>query len=658
MMKGISAWQQQVPLPQSYTGANVWRLPLFPVPAREPADIRDRFLRGAIAIAANGIPIFNPQNNRGEISFDIGELDEWGGHCGRADDYHYHAAPLHLQTVLGAQLPIAYALDGYPIYGLAEPDGSEPRGLDAFNGHTTAALGYHYHASNKYPFVNGGFHGEVVERDGQVDPQPRATPVRPALQQMRGARITDFKTAADGKTRTLTYDVAGKTGTVSYTDEGSGKWLFIHTATDGTQAQERHQAREGGGRGGEGRPGRAKDRPPRGKGERPAQSGAAGSAMDALKRPVTGFDLSSPEIPDPTKLPLEFTGDGAGISPPLAWRGAPPETRSFAIVMDHLTPDGSIKCYWTMWDIPATTAALPKNSRAIGKLGAGFRGATGYEPPKSQGPGPKNYVITLYALSAAPAIAQQSREVTREVLLAAIKDSILGSASLPVTYTRNANDVTAGDRPQPPQREHPQRAGDAGIIKATMADVVKGSVYADNWFALYINGRLVAVDSIAFLPHNVVSVDILPEYPMTLAVIAHDNTDPKTGLEYGTQMGDGGFILKFADGTVTDGTWKAKAIERGPIGGDLTAPRVENDPRPEAWQMPAFDDSQWEQARVFSEQEVNPKQPFYEADFKGAQFIWSRDLATDNTVLFRKRIEKPGWTPRWNAQPSGQVPSP
>lgn len=121
MMIGITAWQQQVPLPQDYTGSNAWRIPLNPVPAKEPATIHGRFLRGAIAIAANGIPIFNPQNNRGEISLDIGELDQWGGHCGRADDYHYHIAPLHLQNTLGPYLPIAYALDGYPIYGLAEP---------------------------------------------------------------------------------------------------------------------------------------------------------------------------------------------------------------------------------------------------------------------------------------------------------------------------------------------------------------------------------------------------------------------------------------------------------------------------------------------------------------------------------------------------------
>ena len=33
MMVGITAWQQQVPLPQNYTGANAWQIPLAPVPA-------------------------------------------------------------------------------------------------------------------------------------------------------------------------------------------------------------------------------------------------------------------------------------------------------------------------------------------------------------------------------------------------------------------------------------------------------------------------------------------------------------------------------------------------------------------------------------------------------------------------------------------------
>ena len=82
--------------------------------------------------------------------------------------------------------------------------------------------------------------------------------------------------------------------------------------------------------------------------------------------------------------------------------------------------------------------------------------------------------------------------------------------------------------------------GPPGLVKPSIADTMKLNVYADNWFMLYVNGRLVAVDPIQFTPHNVVSVDFLPEYPMTIAVLAKDNADPKTGMEYGTNIGDAG----------------------------------------------------------------------------------------------------------------------
>ena len=97
--------------------------------------------------------------------------------------------------------------------------------------------------------------------------------------------------------------------------------------------------------------------------------------------------------------------------------------------------------------------------------------------------------------------------------------------------------VTAAAQEPPPRGEKKggNKANSEGrsLVKPVMADAIRANVYADNWFVLYINGKLTAVDSIDFIPHNVVSVDILPEYPMTIAVLAKDNADPKTGLEYG-----------------------------------------------------------------------------------------------------------------------------
>ncbi|MEZ6057054.1 MAG: hypothetical protein R3C01_10150 [Planctomycetaceae bacterium] len=180
------------------------------------------------------------------------------------------------------------------------------------------------------------------------------------------------------------------------------------------------------------------------------------------------------------------------------------------------------------------------------------------------------------------------------------------------------------------------------IRKPQMSDTIKANIYADNWFILYINGELTAVDSIRFIPHNVISVDILPTYPMTIAVMAKDNANAKTGMEYAnTNIGDAGFILKFGDGTVTNAKWKAKAFSSGPINRDTRNPRVENLPIPDNWYAVDFDDHSWSMATEYSESEVGPKQPFFDHDFQGARFIWTDDIELDNTVIFRHTVMSP-----------------
>jgi len=216
MMVGIKSWQQQIPTVQPYTGTNAWSIPIKPVISANPMSAKTHFLRGAIAIAVNGVPIFNALNNRGDDALLAGELDDWGGHCGRADDYHYHIAPMHLQSVVGRRSPIAYALDGFPIYGETEVDGKKVIGLDEFNGHFDAKKNYHYHGTKNYPYINGGFKGEVKEIDGQVDPQALTKAFRPAGSPLRGAEITGL-TRTDFNSFDLRYQLNGNESHVRYT---------------------------------------------------------------------------------------------------------------------------------------------------------------------------------------------------------------------------------------------------------------------------------------------------------------------------------------------------------------------------------------------------------------------------------------------------------
>lgn len=485
LMVGIRAWQQQVPLPQPYTDDNAWRFPLKPEIADKPVSAKEQLFRGAIAIAANGIPIFNPIKNDGRTdTFLAGELDQFGGHCGRADDYHYHIAPLTLQKVLGKNSPVAYALDGFPIYGYFDPAakaGNEkvcPLGstvkLDELNGHFAPAEKgapagtrglYHYHASPAYPYLNGGLKGKVTVKDDQIDPQPRANPVRESGTPLRGASITGFKTLGE-KSWSLEYTLGGQKHFWNYRIE-DGKYIFDLVDPDGTKRTETYTGRPQRDRpqGDNRQPPRDDRRPPRGndrdrpQDNRPPRRDEAPNAPAQADHPkttqpkaATDFDLASPAVGNDSRLPAEFTCDGASISPPLAWANPPAGTKSFAITMHHIPgpprpgdkPGEDKHVYLVLYNIPATTLSLENALKPGEGAGAGFGWGVNtvnrrpeYAPPCSKGPGDKKYTLTVYALSDVPKITPADRRgATMDELLAAIKDTTLGTSTLDVIYAR------------------------------------------------------------------------------------------------------------------------------------------------------------------------------------------------------------------------------
>ena len=245
MMIGITNWQQQVPITQPYNGTNSWSIPLQPVYAITPLSSKSNLMKGAVAVAVNGIAIFNALNNRGEDSYKIGELDNWGGHCGKGDDYHYHAAPMHLSTLNGLK-PIAFAVDGFPVYGSKEPDGASMNALDSCHGHNGTNGQYHYHGTTDYPYVIGALKGKVTidpnttAPENQVIPQAFTKPVRPATSPLSGAAITDF-TAVGTNGYLLTYKRGTKNGYVKYSWDANNKYTFILTDTSGNAVTSTYQ---------------------------------------------------------------------------------------------------------------------------------------------------------------------------------------------------------------------------------------------------------------------------------------------------------------------------------------------------------------------------------------------------------------------------------
>ncbi|QDT05014.1 putative kinase inhibitor [Rubripirellula lacrimiformis] len=447
MMIGIRSWQQQVPIPQKYFGHNAWRIPLHPVPAKQPMSTKNNFLRGAIALAVNGVPIFNPLNNRGDDALLFGELDQFGGHCGRADDYHYHIAPVHLQKTTGEDQPIAYALDGYPIFGYQDEQAGDFAPLDSLGGHQDADGKYHYHATKEYPYLNGGFYGEVVERGGQVDPQPRAEPIRPDLRPLRDATITEFTQPNPGSYR-LVYDVRGQQGTVSYTlaDDGSADFEFVDTTGRKTsQTYSRRDQRRnappipGDDRPSDGGPPPPPPGPPRDSDDnRPPRGGAKRvdppvDLSSMSRTTAAGFQVTSTSVDKKHFLSVDCTCDGAAQSPAITWKGAPAGTNSFAVNIWHTAPDQE-KSYWVVYNIPAGVTSLKQNAQGVGIVGANDRGRSNYDPMCSKGPGLKKYHITVFALSEELRVSPP--KATRANLQKAMKNILLGESTMDVLYER------------------------------------------------------------------------------------------------------------------------------------------------------------------------------------------------------------------------------
>ena len=122
------------------------------------------------------------------------------------------------------------------------------------------------------------------------------------------------------------------------------------------------------------------------------------------------FTVTSPELKAGGKMANEqvynsFGCSGGNVSPALSWKGAPADTKSFAVTMyDPDAPTGSGWWHWVVFNIPATTTSLPKNASATHELPAGTVqsrtdfGTTGYGGPCPPPGRPHHYQFTVYAL--------------------------------------------------------------------------------------------------------------------------------------------------------------------------------------------------------------------------------------------------------------------
>ena len=202
-------------------------------------------------------------------------------------------------------------------------------------------------------------------------------------------------------------------------------------------------------------------------------------------------------------------------------------------------------------------------------------------------------------------------------------------------------------------------------------EVITGYIFADNYFELFINGKLVGVDAVPFTPFNSNIVKFKVKKPYDIAIKAVDweensglGSERNRGKKY--HPGDGGLIASFSDGTITNSDWKAQTFYTSPIY-DLSCvkevgnERITKDCSTSGsneyvetyslhWDIPLSWESNeeylsWPKSVQYTEDEigVDNKKAYmnFQEQFSGsgASFIWSSNVVLDNLVLFRYHVK-------------------
>jgi Raf kinase inhibitor-like YbhB/YbcL family protein len=187
--------------------------------------------------------------------------------------------------------------------------------------------------------------------------------------------------------------------------------------------------------------------------------------------------VTSPTLVAGQSVPRQHTADGENISPSLQWNGAPPATKSFAIVCDD--PDVPIPggfVHWVIYNIPATALGVPENlpidpaAPMPAAIAGAVQGLSGFKRPIYRGPAPPpgkphHYHFTVYALD----VAGLAPGLTKAQLVEAIQGHVIGQGELVAIYERQP--------PRPPQvsrlsgSRHKSRSGKAGSPGARSEDI-------------------------------------------------------------------------------------------------------------------------------------------------------------------------------------------
>ncbi len=137
-----------------------------------------------------------------------------------------------------------------------------------------------------------------------------------------------------------------------------------------------------------------------------------------------------------SRIPVRYTVDGEGVSPPLAWSGVPKGTRELALVCHD--PDAPMThgfTHWVLYGIPSDAGDLPAAASGSFTDGVNETGSPGWVPPSPPpGHGDHFYYFHLFALDDK---LDLQAGLPRASLLSLIDDHILEQARIVGVYSRS-----------------------------------------------------------------------------------------------------------------------------------------------------------------------------------------------------------------------------
>ena len=155
-------------------------------------------------------------------------------------------------------------------------------------------------------------------------------------------------------------------------------------------------------------------------------------AVSGIEVPST-VTLTSTAFGDGGEIPVRFTCDGAGASPPLVWKDGDRAAGAWAIVVDDPDAPGGTFVHWVLLDLPPATHSVRAGAAPAGAPQAeNTEGHAGYTPPCPPS-GRHHYRFTVYGLRAPTGLADG---VSLERALDAIGSAAVERGRLVGTYER------------------------------------------------------------------------------------------------------------------------------------------------------------------------------------------------------------------------------